>query len=70
MDLALNNLQRLICHKTQQTKPKLSDDEAPVSEFSEIWSIFLLPSLPGLLWSIVVAPDRVLSMGETELFDI
>ena len=22
MDLALNNLQRLICHKTQQTKPK------------------------------------------------
>ena len=24
MDLALNNLQRLICHKTQQTKPKPS----------------------------------------------
>ena len=23
MDLALNNLKRLICHKTQQTKPKL-----------------------------------------------
>ena len=23
MDLALNNLQRLICHKTQQTKPNL-----------------------------------------------
>ena len=22
MDLALNNLQRLICHKTNQTKPK------------------------------------------------
>ena len=22
MDLVLNNLQRLICHKTQQTKPK------------------------------------------------
>ena len=22
MDLALNNLQRLICHKTKQTKPK------------------------------------------------
>ena len=30
MDLALNNLQRLICHKTQQTKPKLdlSSEEA------------------------------------------
>ena len=25
MDLALNNLQRLICHKTQPTKPKLID---------------------------------------------
>ena len=23
MNLALNNLQRLICHKTQQTKPKI-----------------------------------------------
>ena len=23
MDLALNNLQRLICHKTQQTKPSI-----------------------------------------------
>ena len=26
MDLALNNLQRLICHKTQQTKPKQSKE--------------------------------------------
>ena len=25
MDLALNNLQRLICHKTKQTKPKEYD---------------------------------------------
>ena len=24
MDLALNSLQRLICHKTQQTKPNLT----------------------------------------------
>ena len=28
MDLALNNLQRLICHKTQQTKPNHQDDIA------------------------------------------
>ena len=27
----------------------------------------LLPSLPGPLWSRVVAPDRVLSMGQIEL---
>ena len=26
MDLALNNLQRLICHKTQQTKPNQTYD--------------------------------------------
>ena len=26
MDLALNNLQRLICHKTQQTKPNQTKD--------------------------------------------
>ena len=25
MDLALNNLQRLICHKTHQTKPIYQD---------------------------------------------
>ena len=26
-----------------------------------------LPSLPGLLWSGVVAPDRILSMGQIEV---
>ena len=25
MDLALNNLQRLICHKTKQTKPNRTE---------------------------------------------
>ena len=29
-----------------------------------------LLSLPGPLWPLVVAPDRVLSMGQIELFDI
>ena len=29
MDLALNNLQRLMCHKTQQTKPKLCGLQSP-----------------------------------------
>ena len=36
----------------------------------ELWgmqSTPLLSSLPGSLWSGVVAPDRVLSMGQTEL---
>ena len=33
-------------------------------------STSLLPSLPDPLWPGVVAPDRVLSMGQIELFDI
>ena len=32
-----------------------------------MWSIFLLPLLPGPLWPRVVAFDRVLSMGQMEL---
>ena len=49
---------------------KLSDGEAPV--MLEIWVILStspLPSFPGPLWLTVVAPDRVLSMGQIELFD-
>ena len=29
-----------------------------------------MPLLPGPLWPWVVAPDRVLSMGQIELFEI
>ena len=47
---------------------KQSDSEAPV--MLELWgmqSTPTLPSLPGLLWSEVVAPDRVLSMDQIEV---
>ena len=43
---------------------KQSDGE--VQAVLELWrmrSTPLLPSLPGLLWPGVVAPDRALSMG-------
>ena len=44
---------------------KQSNYEAPVKqELSE------MPSLPDPLWSGVVAPDRILFMGQIELFDI
>ena len=36
----------------------------------ELWGVLstsLLPSLPGSLWSRMVAPDGVLSMGQIEL---
>ena len=36
-------------------------------EFWGMLSILSLPSLPGPLWLGVVAPDRVLSMGQIEL---
>ena len=50
---------------------KQSDGEAPVMlKFWEMWSIPSLPLLPGPLWPRVVAPDRVLSMSQIELFDI
>ena len=35
----------------------------------EMQSTLLLLSFPSPLWSGVVAPDRVLSMGQIELFD-
>ena len=50
---------------------KQSDGEAPV--MLELWKIRSTPSLsllPVPLWPGVLAPDRVLSMGQIELFDI
>ena len=35
-----------------------------------MWSTPSLPSLPGPLWPRVVAPDRVLFMGEIKLICI
>ena len=47
---------------------KQSDCEAPfMLEHWEMQSNPLLPSLPGLLRSGVVTPDRVLSMGQIKL---
>ena len=39
-------------------------------ELCGMWSTPSLPSLPGSLWPEVVGPERVLSMGQIELFDI
>ena len=39
-------------------------------EFWGMQSTSSLPSLPGPLWPGVVAPDRVLSMGQIELKSI
>ena len=50
---------------------KQSDGEAPVMlELWGMWSTSSLPSLIGPLCLGMVAPDRVLSMGQIELFDI
>ena len=50
---------------------KQSDSEALV--MLELWGMQKTPSMPsflGPLWLAVLAPDRVLSMGQIELFDI
>ena len=63
LDLHLNK-----CHGYDT---KQSDGEAPV--MLELWGMCSIPSLPlfpGPLWPKVVAPERVLSMGQIELFDI
>ena len=47
---------------------KQSDSEVPV--MLDLWRMRgtpSLPSLPGLLWPVVVAPNRALSMNQTEL---
>ena len=65
MDLALNNLQRLICHKTQPINQLSSN--AGALENAEYPFIAIDPrfTLPR-----VVAPDQVLSMDQIRLFDI
>ena len=47
---------------------KQSDGEAPVIlELLGIQNIPSLPLLPGPFWPEVVAPDRILSVGQTDL---
>ena len=47
---------------------KQSDGEVPVMlELWGMWSTLLVPLLTGSLWYGVVAPDRILSMGQIEL---
>ena len=58
-------------HEYLRYDPKQSDHEAPV--MLELWGMHSTPSLPSLrgpLWPGVVAPDRILSMGQIELLDI
>ena len=50
--------------------PKQSDGEIPV--MLELWgmqSTLSLSLLSGPLWPEVIAPEKVLSMGQIELFD-
>ena len=53
------------------TYTKQSDGEASVMlELWEMQCTILLPLLPGALWPAVVAPDRFLSVVQTELSGI
>ena len=58
----------LLCNECPGYDAKQSDGEVP--GMLELWGmqiIPLLPLLPGPLLPEVVAPDRVLSMGQVEL---
>ena len=50
---------------------KQSEDETPAlgGDLGNV-EYPLLPLLPGPIWPRVVAPDRVLSLGQIKLFDI
>ena len=49
---------------------KQSDGDTPVLVLSGMWSIPSLPLLQDLFCPGVVTPDRVVFMGQVELFDI
>ena len=46
----------------------IQTNEVPALELREMWCTRSLPLFPSPLWPGVVAPDRVLSMGQIELF--
>ena len=49
---------------------KQSNGESPTMEIWGIWNILSLSLLLGPLWLRVVSLDRVLSMGQIDLFNI
>ena len=57
-----------LCNKCPGYGTKQSDAEVPAMQ--AVWGMRSTPSLPSLpdpLWPGVVAPDRLLSMGQIEL---
>ena len=56
------------CISAEGKIPKQSYGEAPV--MLELWGMRSTSSFQGPLWPGVLAPDRVISMGQIELFDI
>ena len=58
-------------HECPGYDTKQSDGEASVMlELWGMWNTPSLPLLPGSLEPGVIVPDRFLSMGQIELFDI
>ena len=49
---------------------KPSDDKYSTLDLREMWSMLSLPLPLGPLWPRVVAPDKVPSMAQIEMFDI
>ena len=58
--------QRVSCNDINQS----NSDSLVMLEILGMWSTWSLPLHPGPLWPGVLAPERVLSMGQIELLDI
>ena len=67
MDVALNNLQKLMCHETQPTN-QITDGEAIVLEIWGMWNTLSLPLLPGSLWHGMILTVRVTFIQLIDLF--
>ena len=67
MDLALNNLQRLICHKTQQTKPNPTETTHG-GEASALRNEVAFHSHYSQVHSDVVVPVKISSMCQLIIF--
>ena len=73
MDLALNNLQGLICHKTQQTKPNLWDFDMHTDYLisAKRPDLIIINKKRELakLWTIAVPADHRIKLKESEKKD-
>ena len=66
MDLALNNIQRLICHKTQETKPWTGKTPSQTSLLAMIFDHLMVRLI---LWPRAAISVKVLWWGRIDILN-